>query len=121
MPDHGVWVKAGLYTFDVGSDWVNGGLMLQCPVNSTINETFSSPKANLSKDTTGCEPWWGSLTIAMSWVPPTLACLLVAIQGIRNLFMRGRIAVPSASELCLVTLLSPGLYALWPILVPIGM
>ena len=121
MPEHSVWVKVGLYTFDVGSDWVNGGLMLQCSVNSTTNETFPSPRATSSEELAGCEPWWGSLTIAMSWIPPTLFFLMGAFGAIQRIIVDGRKAIPSACELCLVTLIFPLLYALWPILVPIGM
>lgn len=70
MSTHSVWVKVGLYMFDVGSYWVNGGLMLQCPVNSTLNDTITTRNA-----TTSCDTWWGALTIAMSWNPPTLVLL----------------------------------------------
>ena len=74
---HSVWAKVGLYTFDIGSDWVNGGLMLRCPDNST-NATQETP---LNEDS-DCEPWWGSLTIAMSWMPPTIVFSVYIIPGV---------------------------------------
>ena len=122
MSDHSVWVKVGLYTFDIGSDWINGGLMLQCPVNLTINATI--PTLNKTKDTDlskddGCEPWWGSLTIAMSWIPPTIIFLLVIAVLIEDLVTKRR--CPSCLVLALSVFLGPIVYALWPLLVPIGM
>ena len=122
MSGHSVWVKVGLYTFDIGSDWINGGLMLQCPVNLTINDTIATLNTindkDLSKDN-GCEPWWGSLTIAMSWIPPTIVFLIGISTSIRSLVKKGRCF--SCGELTCSLLLGPIVYALWPLLVPIGM
>ena len=78
--DHSVWVKAGLYTFDVGSDWANGILMMQCSDNSTTNGTSSLMLQHSDNSTTNgtasdCHPWWGSATIAMMWLPPALLCI----------------------------------------------
>ena len=78
MPDHGVWVKAGLYTFDVGSDLANGMSMLQCPDNSTTNVTSSQDVLSLNKDN-HCHIWWGSLTIATIWIPPAIGCSFVVL------------------------------------------
>ena len=55
MGKYGVWVKVCLYLFDVISDWVNGALML------------------------GSHPWWGALTIAMSWLPALIVLTGFAI------------------------------------------
>ena len=91
MPEHSVWVKVGLYTFDIGSDWINGGLMLQCPVNLTIPTLNKTSDTNVSKDN-GCEPWWGPLTIAMSWIPPTIIFLLFSVGSIRGVVKKGNIS-----------------------------
>ena len=76
---HSVWAKVGLYFFDIGSDWINGGLMLRCPDNST-NATLATP---LNEDS-DCEPWWGSLTIAMSWMPPTIVLPFLVIYIVKE-------------------------------------
>ena len=120
MSSHSVWVKVGLYTFDIGSDWFNGGLMLQCPVNQTVNETI--PTLNTINDTDlskedGCEPWWGSLTIAMSWIPPTIIFIL-AIGAQIKWGIDGRCERLFS---CGFIFAGPVTYALWPLLVPIGM
>ena len=122
MPGHSVWIKVGLYTFDIGSDWINGGLMVQCPVNLTINETFPTLNSinvtDLSKDD-GCEPWWGSLTIAMSWIPPAILFLIFIGGSIRSLVKKRRCF--SCRDLTIFMFVGPVVYALWPLLVPIGM
>jgi len=121
MSGHSVWVKVGLYTFDIGSDWFNGGLMLQCPVNLTINETIPTldtiNDTDLSKDD-GCEPWWGSITIAMSWIPPTIIFLIYISGSIRKNMKKGKCF--TCWEITGHLLLGPVIYALWPLLVPIG-
>lgn len=118
MSDHSIWVKVGLYTFDVGSDWVNGGLMLDCSSNSTLNKTIFN--TTLSKDD-GCEPWWGSITIAMSWSPPTILFFI----GILFIGFTIKEGSPSpgvfCGQICLFTCLGPIIYVLWPLLVPLGM
>ena len=125
MPEHSIWVKVGLYTFDVGSDWVNGGLMLDCSSNSTLNKTIFN--TTLSKDD-GCEPWWGSLTIAMSWNPPTVLFFMGIIAYIGTTIKEGCESWKGSAgvfyhAICLftITCLGPIIYVLWPLLVPIGM
>ena len=118
MPEHSIWVKVGLYTFDVGSDWVNGGLMLDCSSNATLNETIPIFNTTLSKDD-GCEPWWGSMTIAMSWSPPTILFFIGIVVWIAEKIKKG--GCSSLVDLCLWTCLGPIIYVLWPLLVPIGM
>ena len=76
---HSVWAKVGLYFFDIGSEWNNGGLMLRCPDNST-NATQETP-LNENSD---CELWWGSLTIAMSWMPPTIVLPFLVIYIVKE-------------------------------------
>ena len=149
MPgSHSVWVKVGLYTFDIGSDWVNGGLMLRCPDNST-NATQETP---LNEDS-DCEPWWGSLTIAMSWMPPTIVFSVFVINNVkkficyvvrqfqkltksserqnscRGVNVNGRktctnvfyILAKSLGIFLIVWLFGGIVFVLWPVLVPIFM
>ena len=122
MPDHSIWVKVGLYTFDVGSDWVNGGLMLDCSSNLTLNQTLPTLNTTSSEEI-GCEPWWGSLTIAMSWSPPTILFFIGIIAYSWNTIKKGRCPSPGSfcRATCLLTCLGPIIYVLWPLLVPIGM
>ena len=87
--DHSVWVKAGLYTTDVGSDLWNGILMvLPCFDNSTTNGTSSLKSDNSTNDgtTSDCDMWWGSLTIAMTWLPQALTLLGLILLMLKFVF-----------------------------------
>ena len=97
--------------------------MLQCPVNLTIPTLNKTSDTNVSKDN-GCEPWWGPLTIAMSWIPPTIIFLLFSVGSIRGVVKKGNISCRDIINLFyrpFSMVLGPVVYALWALLVPIGM
>ena len=131
MPDHGVWVKAGLYTFDVGSDLANGISMIQCPDNSTINVTSSQDVLSLNEDNK-CDIWWGSLTIAAIWIPPAIGYISVILalawiltevvrKSEKALLWKLLAAIPGLLLLGVAVIMIALVLALIPVLAPIGM
>ena len=99
-----VFIKVALYLFDLGRDWVNGGLMLHMvdPVD-TVNSLPNSTIEGWLNETGGPHIAWGIMTIGMSWIPPVFA---IAINVFR---------LPHIEKWFLVK------FVLWPILVPIHM
>ena len=106
-----VFIKVALYLFDVGSDWVNGGIMLSGDqrwrdwhhngtiANDTIARCLDSKERHFE---------WGVMTIAMSWIPATL-----------TMFFLIQIAAIDGGLKHLITL--PLRFVLWPLLVPVYM
>lgn len=89
-----VFIKVGFYLFDVGSDWVTGGIMLSESQLSefvnlstndiTLNSTITNDTIALCLKGTERHLAWGIMTIAMSWIPATVtmfALIAAAIQG----------------------------------------
>jgi len=102
----GVAFKVTLYLFDLGSDWVNGILMLM-PKNGTGTKIQFD---NSTSDSCGHEdsevhPAWGSLSITLSWVPALIGLVIIVLtkRSIWDL------------------LLAPIRFILWPLIVPILM
>ena len=74
----GVGIKVTLYTFDLGSDWVNGILMLTAggqdtTITSNQNDTYVSACAEDHQPHLA----WGSLTIGLSYVPALFGFFLL--------------------------------------------
>ena len=130
MPDRHLSVvpKLGLYTLDVVTDWINGVSLLTSH-NSTngtsldLNNLIISDSSHvfnatihehecLSPDVCSQDNdihlWWGSLTIALSWVPATFGMFFIV-------FGTGSDLTPSK------ILLMPIRFILWPLLVPLLM
>ena len=106
-----------LYLFDVGSDWVTGGIMLSddqlidtknttLSANDTIvNGTITNNTIARCLDGTERHLAWGIMTIAMSWIPASFTTFfLIAIAD----GMKHRITLPLR-------------FILWPLLVPVYM
>ena len=115
--------KVFLYMFDLLSDWVNGILLLigggdcdQISQNGGSAEELAARTVTAGGNATaelGCEgkvhPIWGTLTIALSWVP--------ALFG---LFALCLFAADSKSK-CRDFLLLPVRFLLWPLILPVLM
>ena len=112
-----VFIKVAMYLFDVGSDWVTGGIMLsddqmigfknttQSTNETTVNGTIANDTIARCLDGTERHLAWGIMTIAMSWIPAIFACipLIPAAEG-----MKHRLTLPLR-------------FILWPLLVPVYM
>ena len=103
-----VFIKVGLYLFDICSDWVTGGIMLSN--NQLIdlkNNSDTTANDTIARCLDGTERHfsWGIMTIAMSWIPATFTMfgLIPVAEGMRN-----RITLPLR-------------FILWPLLVPVLM
>ena len=110
--------KVFLYMFDLLSDWVNGILLLigggdcdQISQNGGSAEELAARTETAGVNATaglGCEgkvhPIWGTLTIALSWVPALF----------------GLFALPATCK-CRDFLLLPVRFLLWPLIVPVLM
>ena len=111
-----VFIKAGLYLFDICSDWVTGGIMLyndqliELKNNSdtTANGTIANDTIARCLDSSERHFEWGVKTIAMSWIPATL-----------TMFYLVQIAAIDGGLKHLITL--PLRFILWPLLVPVYM
>jgi len=132
--DFSVVPKVVLYYVDVVTDWINGVSLLTSGHRSSteFNTTYSTPIHKddlqiensslvfnttidcLTPDYDVCSEdnefhlWWGSLSIALSWVP--------AILGIGILIYR----MDSEGTACF-WILMPIRFILWPLLVPLQM
>ena len=128
MPDRHLSVvpKLGLYTLDVVTDWINGVSLLTSHnstngTNLDLNNLIISDSSHvfnatihehdcLSPDVCSQDNdihlWWGSLTIALSWVPATIGMFITVAGGDLT---------PSK------ILLMPIRFILWPLLVPLLM
>ena len=126
MPDRHLSVvpKLGLYTLDVVTDWINGVSLLTSHnstngtnldlhndsthvFNTTIYEHECLSPDVCSQDN-DIHLWWGSLTIALSWVPATFG--MFGIVAFSDDYL-----TPSN------ILLMPIRFILWPLLVPLLM
>lgn len=133
--DFSVLPKVVLYTVDVVTDWINGVTLLTSGKRSStefnttdttsihkgdlqignfslvFNTTFGclTPDFNVCSEDDEFHLWWGSLTIALSWVP--------AIFGIRMIFVGLKSQQRTACKLVLLSMR----FILWPLLVPLQM
>ena len=109
-----VFIKVALYLFDVGSDWITGGIMLSddqlgdftgSTNDTTANGTIANDTIARCLDGTERHLAWGIMTIAMSWIPATFTMfmLIPAAEG-----MKHRITLPLR-------------FILWPLLVLVYM
>ena len=109
-----VFIKVALYLFDVGSDWVTGGILLSdnqlgdfngSTNVATVNGTVANDTIARCLKGTERHLAWGVMTIAMSWIPAifTLILLILNANGIKH-----QIAIPLR-------------FILWPLLVPVYM
>ena len=112
-----VFIKVAMYLFDVGSDWVTGGIMLsddqmigfkntsQSTNETTVNGTIANDTIARCLDGTERHLAWGIMTIAMSWIPATFTMffLIPSTEGITH-----HITLPFR-------------FIFWPLLVPVYM
>ena len=105
----GVMFKVVMYMFDLISDWTNGVLLLM-PKNGTAASYNKSDVGNSCHQVElEVHPAWGSLSIALSWVP--------ALAG---LFFLVKSATDWDSTIWRWIFL-PLRFVLWPLIVPILM
>ena len=113
-----VFIKVGLYLFDLVSDWVNGGLMLH-KVDPTDTSNTSIPNNTIDRclnETGGPHIAWGTMTIGMSWVPAVFS-LIVIVGSEQESYWKERWIPGSYWKKRWI----PVRFILWPILVPMHM
>ena len=131
--DFSLLPKVVLYTVDIVTDWINGVSLLtngnksSTEINTTnstllihkddlqignsslvFNTTIDclTPDFDICSEDHEIHLWWGSLTIALSWVPAILGTIFVSLK--------------TDWTLCYFVLL-PIRFILWPLLVPLQM